>query len=831
MAFTLLADDERGPTHDEYAALTRRNPFSAWLPWLAYSPEAQIYDLHDNSMGLIWECRPLTFLGDRSSAALAGLLRQSYPEKTVIQFTLFADDDISDFTRAYAKTKTRDEELVRESAVRLGAHLSAGTKGLKAMSGIPVRNFRLIVSVKCPEELPPERVANIQESLSSAGLLPQPMTPQRLLKWQRRLFNGDEGVSQETYDSSRYIRDQIIKAESPVAFEDGKPARIGPRYAACLTPKAMPEMVGTPEGALDINRIIGDFIGKSKDSEQLVHQFLWTTSVLYRTTPAAVKKKASLTMAQRSGGTLAKSLGRRVHELDWILDDLESTVYCDVITSMWLFGRDENDLNRGLARARKLWEDQNYVVQREDHIAHIMLLAALPCGLYIEKDYANIDAMDRSFPMSVQAAANILPVQADFAGGRMRPVLPFIGRKGQLIGIDIYDQGANNHNFSVSAETGAGKSFVTNYLVGNHYGTGSLIRIVDIGGSYEKQAMLCKGRYIDVGADAHKICLNPFATVDRDVEDSRSNEKVIANIVLTMIYSSTGTGDLAETHFTLAKDAVRFAKERDGGLMGLDHAHEYLRTYPRYAGENVLVSATELAHEMAFNMRDFISNGKYGRLFNGKSTMNMKDDHFVVLELDTLLNTDEELFRVVTMQVINAITQDLYLSDRSQQRFNLFDESYKYLSSTDKSAPTTIIAAIIGELYRRARKYGGSTGVITQSPMDFANFGPAGTVINSNSAFRFLLKSKDYAAAVEAKLLNFGGLLLDLAQSIDNSKGNYSEVLFDTPYGAGVGRLCVDPWTYWLYTTTAHEVAQFKQLVKERGLTPKQAIDQLAAAR
>ena len=43
----------------------------------------------------------------------------------------------------------------------------------------------------------------------------------------------------------------------------------------------------------------------------------------------------------------------------------------------------------------------------------------------------------------------------------------------------------------------------------------------------------------------------------------------------------------------------------------------------------------------------------------------------------------------------------------------------------------------------------------------------------------------------------------------------YSEVLFDTPFGAGVARLCADRFTYWMNTTTASEVARFKYVLSQ----------------
>jgi conjugal transfer ATP-binding protein TraC len=573
---------------------------------------------------------------------------------------------------------------------------------------------------------------------------------------------------------------------------------------------------------LSMNRVIGGFGGPQEDSTQLPNKFVWTTTVFYKTQPADIRRKASMMMAQRVGGTIAKEIGRRVQELSWVLDDLEQNRYADVISAMWVFGEDEDELNRGVARARSLWEGQRFVMQRETRIATPMLIAAMPLGLYLGGK--NVEVLNRHFTVSAHAAAHLLPVQGDYAG-RMRPVMLYLGRKGQLCSIDVFDPGANNHNFLVCAGSGAGKSFMTNALVSDYYGMGSLIRLVDIGYSYEKAAMLAKGRYIDIGREADRICLNPFHSTSRGGEDLERDEMTTAAVVLTMIYSSTSTQSATETHYSIVKDAIRFAKSRDGGERGIDHVEEYLRTYPKFAGDRAFAGAAPVAHEMAFNLHDFTSAGRFGRMFNGKATLDIGSDEFVVLELEQIMN-DPELFQVIAMQVINAITQDLYLSDRSQRRFILFDEAWKYLSGGGGgTVGASMIANIIKEGYRRGRKYGGSLSVIFQSPLDLTNFGEAGVVIKSNSAFKFFLESSDYENAVRAGVLEYSGLLLDLAKSVRNARPRYSEILFDTPFGAGVGRLCVDRYTYWRNTTTAHEVARFKQELGKR----KDAVDAIAA--
>ena len=48
------------------------------------------------------------------------------------------------------------------------------------------------------------------------------------------------------------------------------------------------------------------------------------------------------------------------------------------------------------------------------------------------------------------------------------------------------------------------------------------------------------------------------------------------------------------------------------------------------------------------------------------------------MELENL-KVKPDLYKVVTMLVINAVTQDLYLSDRSRHRLIIFDEAWQFL--------------------------------------------------------------------------------------------------------------------------------------------------------
>jgi hypothetical protein len=126
-------------------------------------------------------------------------------------------------------------------------------------------------------------------------------------------------------------------------------------------------------------------------------------------------------------------------------------------------------------RARRLWENSGYVMQQDTIILKILFLSALPLCLYTAGK--KIGNLERDFIAPVPSVTPLLPVQGDFAGSAGGvPKLIFTGRKGQLIALDFFAKGAPNHNIVCGATTGAGKSFLVNFIAFNYYVCGALIR-------------------------------------------------------------------------------------------------------------------------------------------------------------------------------------------------------------------------------------------------------------------------------------------------------------------------------------------------------------------
>lgn len=793
--------------------LTYRHPFSEYLNYLAYDENTQAYHNQDETIGLLWECRPVTFIGSKGMKTLEGIFRAGLPMGSVMQFIFHADPHVDPILDQYWDGRVRDNPLVKANTKAVYNFIQEGKTGVKRCGDIPLRNFRLLVAIKMPGRAPAAKGAQLQETkrqitetLFAARMHPRILEPKGMLEWFRRLLNSypngypDRNIGE--YDKTIPLRKQIINADTPVEDKSDH-LRIGDNHFVCTTPRMIPKEVDP----IQTNTLFGGIWGVVSDADQIKTPFLYTLNIIFEPLNAKLHAKCNLILNQEAVGSLSPSLRRKQHEHLTAADDLERGVqFVRVMPICWTWSKDPEQAKDSITRVRRMWENQGYVMQQESHIMKVLFLSALPFGLYnIGKNLQNIN---RDFVAPTPSVTTILPVQGDFAGAGS-PKLLLFGRKGQLAGLDFFDAGAVNQNVMCCASSGAGKSFAVNFLAFNYFAAGALVRIIDIGGSYKKMSTMLGARYLDFNPDID-ICLNPFT----HIQDAGEELKSVVAVFAQMAYSNSDTDKPNDTEMNLLRNAVRWAWQRKGNEADSDTVYEFLTKFPDVEdaglvdiGENQQL--VESARKLAFNIREFTSHGSHARFFIGPSNFDIRNDEFVVLELENL-KTQPDLYRVVTLLVINAVTQDLYLSDRSRPRFVIFDEAWQFLGKA------AMMAAVIAEGYRRARKYQGSFMVITQSILDLVSFGDVGDVIKSNSAFKIFLESPDFDTAKSKGLIDYDDFTMELLRSLKSSPPKYSELFFDTPFGAGVLRLAVDDYTYYLYTSKAAEIAEIEALVKDR---------------
>ncbi len=822
--FDFLFGKRGGDKASDWQYMLEREPFSDFLPYRSYDAATDTYQLTDSCTGYLFEIQPVAYAGEQIVGAIKRLLNMDLGADTQLQFILYADPYVDDYFARSQSLKIRQQQVVQDNISAYVRFWRKHAHGVKALRGIPLRNYRVFIALKSKEGLDADMVASIRESLGKFGVRSvRAEGSGGLLALMRRLFSNMAGRVSGTCSEDRPLRKQMCDGGESYRFK-GNVARIGQQFARCFTPNAIPKQISAEK----VNRLFGGIMGVMDDTRQITSPFLYSLTIFFKPTKTDIMAKAHVVGVQKGGAKFSNDLERRMEEYKWVTDLMEGDEkILRFVPVMWVFGSSEDEAREAVSRAKGMWTDLGFAVQDESYLMKPLFIMSLPFGFYDEG--ANLKTLDRDFLAPVDALAELVPVQGDYRGAG-KPSIMLVGRKGQMITLDLFDPGNNNQNFLVSAESGAGKSFFLNYLTNQYYAEGAKIRIIDIGYSYQKMCSLMGGRFLDIGADAG-LCINPFDFKAGDKEEFDLGIQT-ASAALALMCSSASGRDLDEESLNLLRLASRWVVETGKGGTGVDAARVFLSTFPDElpAFESDKVSfLIERARSLAFNLQPFCSEGEYGSYFNGCSTFDIARDDFVVIELERLRQFPQ-LFGVIVLQVMNAVTQDLYLGDRSVPNFILFEEAAAFLKENLAGGRAANFKSVIEAGYRRARKYNGSIGTVIQSVMDLKSFGDVGDVIWDNAATKFLLQGETYGRAAAAKVIEHEGFALELLKSVTNNKPNYSEVFIDSPSGVGIGRLVVDPHTYWMNTSAADEVARYSKLISI-GLTPADAIDALVEGR
>jgi len=828
-----------------------RNPFSRYLPYLAYHPELKLYLNADDTAGFIFLCHPLWAEADESRTQIQALV-EDLPEGGVLSFHMISFDYLEDVLEEYVQSKkARKNPLIDEIAENYARFLKNCTDGIPHFLGTPLRRFLLLISVKFTET-DPEFLRNYRQSLAeqlrACGLSPVPLEPELLIKILFKLLN--DRYFDLSWDMLKPIRDQIILSDTEIQF-DWKRVKTGEKLWACITPKSLP-----PEfDSSAIGDLIGPADGPQSDGRQILSHFVFTT-IVYKdpSLHGDLRKKAGLFFNQIKGeahkSIIGKLIGEYAKEHSEAVEDIErGETFYYIYPLFWVFDRDEKKLSQSVQRIKSLFQSKGFITQEERGILPVLFLMGFPFGFSLKG--REIAALDRHFIGKKELVSALVPVVGDISGTE-KPSCIFISRKGQLVPFDPWTEGVANKHCLVAGATGGGKSLNMNLIVLSLYASGALVRIVDLGYSYEKLCKALGGTFIDFD-DEHPLCLNPFTYVTGENQDEINGAlDSIKELILTMIFMNDRKS-ITKDHENLVKEAVYYAWRQIGNEATIGMVYEWLATFPAYASvedicdmpkseelspeekkkiatQNACLMDLKIeAQKMAYALKVWTEDGPYGRWFNGRANVDLVSGDFIVLELERLRRV-EPLLRVVGQAVITAATASMYLSDREKRKLFLFEECGVIL----KNNPA--LKATVEEMYRRARKYNGAVVTVFQSAMDLKDLGDAAHVISGNSSYHFYLPDNQLDQAKQ--LMGADDYLVRIARSVKLVKPRYGEIALRTPWGAGVVRTLLNGELYYLVTTDADDWTKIQKLVGkkvEKGMDKQtaliEAIKELGAER
>ncbi|MDC6726248.1 TraG/VirB4 family ATPase, partial [Leclercia adecarboxylata] len=128
---------------------------------------------------------------------------------------------------------------------------------------------------------------------------------------------------------------------------------------------------------------------------------------------------------------------------------------------------------------------------RDQYYLKPFFLNALP----LNTEPNAVTEMQRFRTLTTEHVALMLPVISDWKGTGTPSLLNFVTRNGQLVNMDLFDS-PSNYNLVISAQSGSGKSFLTNEIILSYLAEGAKVWVIDIGRSYKKLCDVVGGEFI-----------------------------------------------------------------------------------------------------------------------------------------------------------------------------------------------------------------------------------------------------------------------------------------------------------------------------------------------
>ncbi len=779
------------------------------LQTLAFDPDTKLFYQADRSLAFAFQCQPLPGVDGQFEQRMNALLTAEWPDNTILQFTLWAGPDIEQILERKRERMVADRNPTASVITQSCEFLQRKTEEpLDPGSGLIVREIHLIVTAILPlksgqpdaDEI--EQAVGLrnatEQALSNLQLRPVPVDADHYLRLMETLINW-QGKSWRDFPRSKYdpalpIRDQVPDYDIDMEV-DSNGLRLGPKRVKVLSAKRFPEYI-TPGAAMNY---LGDHLSGSRGIRQ---NCLITLNLHYppqENTRFSLENKR-IWFVRQASTPLVKYLPDLMETKDELIDLFECLNDGDLIVQaafgMVLFTTPEEE-QRHVTNARVYFRELGFQIVEDRFFCLPLFLHYLPLGASREI----VTTSCRYKTLATRHAAPLAPVFADWKGTGT-PTLNFVSRNGQLMSTSLFDSDSN-YNCTIAAQSGSGKSFLTNQMIVSYLAEGAKVWVIDVGYSYKNLCELLEGDFMEFGQDS-QICLNPFEAISSWEEDS----DMLAALIEAMAAPREGLNDLQTAGL---KRVMRQIYQQKGKNATIDDVAAALKQ-----------ETDNRLKDVGTQLYPFTTEGEYGRFVNGRRTIAF-DNNLTVLELEELKGR-KHLQQIILLLLIYAIQQEMYHGYRDRPKLVIIDEAWDLLTEGD-------VARFIEHGYRRFRKYGGSAVTITQGVDDFYR-NRVGEAIVANSAHMYLLRQKEESIDHIRKegylaLSEYG---YELIKSVHTIPGHYSEIFFKTPFGGGVGRLYVPEHLKLLYSTKPDEVDAIRRL-REQGLGLMEAIEQLLKRR
>ena len=453
----------------------------------------------------------------------------------------------------------------------------------------------------------------------------------------------------------------------------------------------------------------------------------------------------------------------------------------------------------------------------------------------------------------------------------------YTDRQGLPVCIDITGKEGkvkmtDNANFFCIGPSGSGKSFHMNSVVRQLHEQGTDVVMVDTGNSYEGLCEYFGGKYISY-TEERPITMNPFRINREEMNVEKTG--FLKNLVLLIWKGTQGTVTKTEDRliehviteyydayfngfesFTpqqredLRKSLViddrnssekRHESERERAAriegiideiegrrkelkveeLSFNSFYEYsVQRIPDICEENRITGIDLSTYR--YMMKDFYLGGNHEKTLNENMDSSLFDETFVVFEIDSIKD-DPLLFPLVTLIIMDVFLQKMRI--KKNRKVLVIEEAWKAIASP-------LMAEYIKFMYKTARKFWASVGVVTQEIQDIIGSEIVKEAIINNSDVVMLLDQSKFKERFDTIKAILGLTDVDCKKiftinRLENKEGRsfFREVFIRRGTTSGVYGVEEPHECYMTYTTERAEKEALKLYKRELQCSHQKAIE------
>src|SRR6202142_2043923 len=401
-------------------------------------------------------------------------------------------------------------------------------------------------------------------------------------------------------------------------------------------------------------------------------------------------------------------------------------------------------------------------------------------------------------------AARLLPVETSWRRMPHSPLILLETPQRQLVPFSPWDASLADANVLIMAATGGGKTFMAMLFLLMMARAKPMISILERGDSYRPLVELMGGRCIDIDLEG-RVTLNPWDLAPGTTTPGKDKVAFLKNLTRHMI------GDSPHSDTALLDNLLSEAIGRTYKRCAIRHSNpiptfnDLREELQQWRDEDRMERVIEEAKLAALKLREWTGErGVYSRLFDPHTTLRTDAD-WLFFNIEKL--RDDPRLETAMSMMIGPAMEERAAGRSGQQSIAVRDECWSVLDS-DVLAPEVV------QLFRTARKRGGSVWGISQTLEDFVGtetqprlHGPG---IIRNVSTKIIGRQPGDAAPLATHLALNQVALNEIKRLSAPRKGRSADVLLVIGEKAETTqtiRLVPTPIEYWVCTTFPRERA------------------------